>query len=73
MNNTTLTRKLFFRITPTILITIAAVGAFAYHSATSEIDNMYDAQLINDANVLWKLLLDEFEEGSCNNCAKTGR
>lgn len=62
MNNTTLTRKLFFRITPTILITIAAVGAFAYHSATSEIDNMYDAQLINDANVLWKLLLDEFDE-----------
>lgn len=62
MNNTTLTRKLFFRITPTILITIVAIGAFAFHSATSEIDNMYDAQLINDANVLWKLLQDEFEE-----------
>lgn len=62
MNRTTLTRKLFCRITPTILISIAAIGALAFHSATREIDNMYDAQLINDANVLWKLLQDEFEE-----------
>ncbi len=62
MSRTTLTRKLFFRITPTILITVVAIGGLAFYSATQEIDNMYDAQLINDANVLWKLLQDEFEE-----------
>jgi len=56
MIRSTLTRKLFFRIAPTILITIAVIGAFAFHSATREINNIYDAQLINDANVLWTLL-----------------
>jgi two-component system sensor histidine kinase QseC len=62
MSRSTLTRKLFFRITPTILITIAIIGAFAFHSATREINNIYDAQLINDANVLWTLLQREFEK-----------
>jgi two-component system, OmpR family, sensor histidine kinase QseC len=62
MNNSTLTRKLFFRITPTILVTIVAIGGFAFHSATREIDNMYDAQLINDANILWRLLENELGE-----------
>ncbi len=60
--NTTLTQKLFFRITPTILVTIAAIGALAFHSTTREINNMYDAALINDANVLWRLLQDEVQE-----------
>ncbi|MEK1890935.1 MAG: ATP-binding protein [Phyllobacterium sp.] len=61
MNRSTLTRKLFFRVTPTILITIAIVAAFAFHSATREINNIYDAQLINDANLLWTLLQKEVE------------
>ena len=61
MNTSTLTRKLFLRVAPTILITIAIVGAFAFHSATREINNIYDAQLINDANVLWTLLQKEVE------------
>jgi two-component system, OmpR family, sensor histidine kinase QseC len=56
MNRWTLTWKLFFRITPTILVAIAIIGAFAFHSATREINNIYDAELINDANVLWALL-----------------
>jgi signal transduction histidine kinase len=62
MSKSTLTRKLFFRITPTILITIAIIGAFAFRSATREINNIYDAQLINDANVLWTLLQREVEK-----------
>jgi two-component system sensor histidine kinase QseC len=52
----TLSQRLFLRILPTLIITIAIVGIFAYHSATREIDNIYDAQLINDANVLWSLM-----------------
>ncbi|OBZ94920.1 histidine kinase [Pararhizobium polonicum] len=58
----TLARKLFFRIAPTILITIAVIGALAFRSATREINNIYDAQLINDANVLWTLLEHEVEK-----------
>lgn len=52
----TLSQRLFLRILPTLIITIAVVGIFAYRSATREIDNIYDAQLINDANVLWSLM-----------------
>jgi signal transduction histidine kinase len=52
----TLGQRLFLRILPTIIITIGIIGFFAYRSATREIDNIYDAQLINDANVLWSLL-----------------
>lgn len=52
----TLAQRLFLRILPTIIITIALIGFLAYRSATREIDNIYDAQLINDANVLWSLL-----------------
>ena len=62
MNRTTLTRKLFLRITPTLLVTFMVIGACAFHSATREINNVYDAQLIDNANVLWMLLQDEFEE-----------
>ncbi|MBA8902628.1 HAMP domain-containing sensor histidine kinase [Phyllobacterium sp. P30BS-XVII] len=62
MSRPTLTRKLFFRITPTILITMAIIGGFAFNSATREINNVYDAQLINDANVLWMLLHNQFDE-----------
>ncbi len=52
----TLAQRLFLRILPTIIITIALIGFLAYRSATREINNIYDAQLINDANVLWSLL-----------------
>ncbi|MFT4184705.1 MAG: HAMP domain-containing sensor histidine kinase [Rhizobium sp.] len=56
MNNSTLTRKLFLRIAPVVVVTIVVIGAFAFNSATREIDNIYDAQLINDANIIWGLL-----------------
>ena len=62
MNNNTLTRRLFLRTAPTIIITIAAIGLFAFYSATREINHVYDAQLINNANVLWRLVEDEFHE-----------
>lgn len=57
-----LTWKLFLRITPTILIAIAVIGIFAFRSARREIDNIYDAKLINDANVLWTLLEHQIEK-----------
>lgn len=56
MTHTTLTRKLLLRIAPVVLITIGVIGFLAYQSARHEIDNIYDAQLINEANVLWGLL-----------------
>jgi len=62
MKNGTLSRKLFLRIAPTILVTIAVIGLFAYRSAKREINSVYDAQLINDASVLWALVEDEFHE-----------
>jgi two-component system, OmpR family, sensor histidine kinase QseC len=52
----TLSQRLFFRILPTLMVTIAVIGFLAYRSATREIDNIYDAQLINDANVLWSVM-----------------
>ncbi|MDK4727747.1 ATP-binding protein [Rhizobium phaseoli] len=56
MSPSTLTRKLYLRIAPVVVVTILVIGAFAFNSATREINNIYDAQLINDANVLWGLL-----------------
>src|SRR6266550_2592678 len=70
MKNGTLTRKLFFRIVPTILVTIAVIGLFAYRSAKREINNVYDAQLINDASVLWALVEDEFHEAGSDKTKK---
>ncbi len=52
----TLSQRLFWRILPTLMATILIVGALAYRSATREIENIYDAELINDANTLWILL-----------------
>lgn len=52
----TLSERLFLRILPTLMITILLVGALAYVSANREIKNIYDAELINDANTLWVLL-----------------
>ena len=70
MKNGTLTRKLFLRIVPTILVTIAVIGLFAYRSAKREINNVYDAQLINDASVLWALVEDEFREAGSDKAKK---
>ncbi|MBB3302928.1 ATP-binding protein (plasmid) [Rhizobium leguminosarum] len=56
MRTSTLTRQLFLRIAPVVMVAIVVIGAFAFNSATREINNIYDAQLINDANVLWRLL-----------------
>lgn len=64
MKNSTLARKLFLRIAPVVAVTIIVIGVFAFNSATREIDNIYDAQLINDANVLWGLLRHRLEDPS---------
>lgn len=56
MTRRTLTSQLFARVVPTILLTLAVIGGLAFYSAEREIDHVYDAQLINDANVLWNLL-----------------
>ncbi|TIP52189.1 MAG: sensor histidine kinase, partial [Mesorhizobium sp.] len=61
MRRLTLTWKLFLRITPTILIAIAIIGVLAFRSARSEIDKIYDAKLINDANELWTLQEHQIE------------
>lgn len=63
MNKTTLGRKLFIRIAPTIITTILVIGGLAFYSATKEINTVYDAQLISNANVLWTLVSDEIKEG----------
>ena len=63
MNKTTLGHKLFIRIAPTIIATILLIGGLAFYSSTKEIDTVYDAQLISNANVLWTLVSDEIKEG----------
>jgi len=62
MKNGTLTRQLFLRMGPVILLTIAAVSGLAFYSARQEINFEYDAQLINNANILWALIQDELHE-----------
>jgi two-component system sensor histidine kinase QseC len=56
MTRSTLTRKLFLRVAPLLVLTIAVFTGLAFVSATWEVDSIYDAQLINDTNVLWALL-----------------
>ena len=52
---------------PAILITLLASGIFAFRSASSEINKAYDAQLINNANILWGLMGDEIRESVSGN------
>jgi two-component system sensor histidine kinase QseC len=59
MRANTLTRLLFFRIAPTILITICFIGLLAFKGATRQINHVYDAQLISSANMLWLVVEDE--------------
>lgn len=71
MKNGTLTYKLLLRIAPTILITIVIIGLLAYRSATREINYVYDAQLINDASVLWALVQNELQQTEPDKTKKT--
>lgn len=59
MRQPTLTRSLFYRIAPTILVTIIVIGLIAFKGATREINHVYDAQLISSANMLWLVVEDE--------------
>ncbi|KQO75052.1 HAMP domain-containing sensor histidine kinase [Rhizobium sp. Leaf262] len=72
MKNSTLSRKLFLRIAPVVVVAIVAIGAFAFDSATREIDNIYDAQMINDANVMWGLLRHRLEDPARQGPHKMG-
>ena len=63
MTNSTMTRRLFFRVTPTVLITIGLIGALAFRSTTQEINRVYDAQLVTNTNVLWMLIAHELTDG----------
>jgi two-component system sensor histidine kinase QseC len=55
----TLTRSLFYRIAPTIFVTICLIGVLAFKGATREINHVYDAQLISSANMIWLVVEDE--------------
>ncbi len=59
MRAKTLTRSLFLRIAPTILITICFIGVLAFKGATRQINHVYDAQLISSANMMWLVVEDE--------------
>src|SRR2546430_8020518 len=62
MKNSTIARKLFLRIAPAIFVTVVGIGLFAFVSAKREIHNVYDAQLISDASILWTLVEHELRE-----------
>lgn len=59
MRTGTLTRALFYRIAPTIFVTICVIGVLAFKGATRQINHVYDAQLISSANMLWLVVEDE--------------
>jgi two-component system sensor histidine kinase QseC len=59
MRANTLTRSLFWRIAPTILVTICFIGVLAFKGATRQINHVYDAQLISSANMIWLVVEDE--------------
>ncbi len=58
----TLSRIIFLRIAPIVIIAITFIAGFAFHSANKEINMVYDAQLTNNAEVLWTLVSDELKE-----------
>lgn len=62
MTQATLSQTLFIRIAPTIIVIILLIGGLAFYSADTEINTVYDAQLISNANVLWTLISDELNE-----------
>lgn len=58
----TIHRRLFIRIAPVLLATILCIGIGAFFTARHEINTVYDAQLIDNANVLWNLTIHEVKE-----------
>jgi len=56
MRRQSLIRSLFYRIAPTIIATVLIIGLLAFHSATQQINKVYDAQLVNNANLVWGLV-----------------
>lgn len=72
MRSPTLTRSLFLRIAPTILVTICVIGWVAFKGSTREINHVYDAQLISSANMLWLVVEDEMsmERGAARRIRK---
>ena len=67
MRRPTLTRSLFLRIVPTILVTVWIIGIIAFKSATTQINHVYDAQLISSANMIWLVVEDEMQDAAMNN------
>lgn len=59
MQRQSLIRSLFYRIVPTIVVTVLAIGWLAFQSATQQINKVYDAQLINNANIVWAFVEQE--------------
>ena len=66
MSNPSLTRTLFLRVAPTILVTITLIGMMAFKSATSQIQHAYDAQLISSANMMWLAVEDEVKDAGAD-------
>ncbi len=61
--NFTLTERIFFWILPTLLVAVGVIGLLTYRSATQHVNSVYDAQLINNAGIMWMLFEDEISEG----------
>lgn len=53
-----LARKLFARMSLVLLLLLSTIGVFAYKAAKSQIDEVYDQQLIIGADVLLSLFRD---------------
>lgn len=70
MNAHSLTRQLFLRIAPTVLAAIILVGVMAYQSATTQINHVYDAQLISSANMLWLVVEDDLKDSGIRSFRK---
>lgn len=62
MRAPSLTRSLFLRIAPLMVITIIIIGMIAFKSATRQIQNAYDAQLISSANLMWMVVEEQLQD-----------
>ncbi len=56
MKKNSLRRKVFNSLLLPIGLAIAAIGCIGFYSAREEVGEVYDAQLITAANVLWALM-----------------
>jgi len=56
MKKNSLKRKVFNSLLLPIGLAIAAIGCIGFYSAREEVGEVYDAQLITAANVLWALM-----------------